>query len=669
MLALIIGGLGALLALGAAAIGLASRPFAASSIYVAAATISAALALFGAIRLVLLPVAPPETLLLPLGLPGLGCHFRLDDLAGFFLVVVNAPAAAVALFAVGYTKHEHAQARVLPLYPIFVAGMNAVLIADDAFTFLFAWEFMSLVSWALILANHRDPEAGPAARLYLVLAAFGTLCLMLAFGALAGPSGHYDFVTLRAARPTPLAAAAVALFALLGTGSKAGLIPLHAWLPLAHAAAPAPVSALMSGVMTKVALYGLIRILFELAGPLPWGWGAALTLIGGASAVLGLLYALLQTDIKRLLAFSTVENLGIAAIGLGLALMFRATGQTGMAALALTAGLFHALNHALFKSLLFCGAGAIAAATGTRDLERLGGLAGRAKLLALACLIGCAAIAGLPPFNGFVSEWLTLQAILSSPRLPEPLLRLALPIVGALLALTIALAAICFLRVFGIAFLGRARSPEAAAAQPVAPALTWPLLGLGAACLLLGVMPVIGFALTDPVVRALGNPSFIGASAVDWLTTMPEAARQTGYSGLALVLTATLLGVLTLLALRRLSPIGERRSVAWDCGFPETSTAAQYTASSFAQPMRRVFSPLFRVRETLDMPSPLDPRPAIFRVTWTDPLWQALYRPPARLVAWLTETIDRVQFLTIRRNLSLTFGTLVLLLVIVALGT
>jgi hydrogenase-4 component B len=668
MLTLIIGALGALLALAAAGLGAARAPLVANSIYIAAAAISGALALIGGVRLVLLADAAPESLVLPIGLPWLGLHLRLDNLSALFLVIVNAPAAMIAVFAAGYASHEPAQERVLPLYPVFVAAMTAVLIADDAYAFVLAWELMSLASWALVLAHHQEPDTSPAAWLYLIIASFGTLCLTAAFGVLAADAGSFDFASLRAARLSPLAAASVAVLALLGAGSKAGLMPLHAWLPLAHAAAPTPVSALMSGVMTKVALYGLIRLLFELAGPLPWGWGAALTLIGAISAVLGLLYALLQTDIKRLLAYSTVENLGIAAIGVGLALVFRATGQTAIAVLALTAGLLHALNHALFKSLLFCGAGAVSAVTGTRDLERLGGLIARAPLLALAVLAGCVAIAGLPPFNGFVSEWLTFQAILSSPLLAQPALRLGVPVVGVLLALAAALAAVCFVRAFGIMFLGRPRSPEAAAARAPEPLMVWPVLALGAACLMLGLVPAAGIALIDPVARMLGLPGFAGAS-IFGLTVGLGIDRATAYSGLALVLTAGALGLIVVVTLRRLSPAGDRRGAPWDCGFPEPSPATQYTASSFSQPLRRVFGPLFRAHEHVDMPTPLDTRAAAFTVALADPIWNALYRPPARLIDALAGRLNIVQFLTIRRYLSLTFGALVLLMILVVLGT
>lgn len=669
MLALIVGALGALLALAATGLAAARAPLVARSIYVCAAVVSGALGSIGVIRLVLLADAAPDILALPIGLPWLGLHLRLDNLSALFLVVVNGPAAMISLFAAGYASHEHAQERVLPLYPAFVAAMSAVVIADDAYGFVLAWELMSLASWALVLAHHQEPDAGSAAWLYLIVATFGTVCLTAAFGVLAATAGSFDFASLRAVRPPPLAAAGVVLLTLLGAGSKMGLMPLHAWLPPAHAAAPTPVSALMSGVMTKVALYGLIRLVFDLAGPLPWGWGAALTLVGAGGAVLGLLYALLQTDIKRLLAYSTVENLGIVAIGIGLALVFRATGQDAIAALALAAGLLHALNHAVFKSLLFCGAGAVTAMTGTRDLERLGGLIARAPLLALGVLAGCVAIAGLPPFNGFVSEWLTFQALLSSPLLlPQPMLRLGVPLVGVLLALAAALAAVCFVRAFGVVFLGRPRSPEAAAARPPEPLLTWPVLMLGALCLILGVVPALGLALIDPVARALGLPGLAGASAFA-LTVDLGGGRATAYSGLALVLSAAALGALVTLALRRFSPAGGRRGAPWDCGFPEANPATQYTASSFSQPLRRVFGPIFRARERVDMPKPLETRAAAFTVELTDPIWNVLYRAPARLVDALAGRLNIVQFLTIRRYLSLTFGALVLLMILVVLGT
>jgi formate hydrogenlyase subunit 3/multisubunit Na+/H+ antiporter MnhD subunit len=304
--------------------------------------------------------------------------------------VINLGGAAASLFGLGYGRHEEAPGRVLPFFPAFLAGMNLVLLAADAFTFLFAWEFMSLSSWALVMAHHRRPGNAAAGYLYLLMASFGTLALILAFGLLAGPSGGYGFEAIRLAPPAATISGVVLVLALIGAGSKAGLVPLHVWLPLAHPAAPTHVSALMSGVMTKVAVYGFVRIVFDLLGPPAWWWGALVPLLGGITAVLGVLYALMQDDLKRLLAYSTVENVGIIFIGLGLALAFQANGMTGAAALALTAALLHVFNHALFKSLLFFGAGAVLGATGERNMERLGGLIHRMPRTAFAFLIGSA---------------------------------------------------------------------------------------------------------------------------------------------------------------------------------------------------------------------------------------------------------------------------------------
>ncbi len=272
------------------------------------------------------PARPAVTL--PFGLPWLGCTFRLDALAAFFLVVVNLGGAAASLYALGYGRHESAPLRVLPFFPAFLAGMNLVVLADDAFTFLFSWEFMSLASWALVMAHHREAGNARAGYVYLVMASFGTLALLLAFGLLAGTDGGYGFAAIRAAphmrRGSP---ALVLVLALLGAGSKAGLVPLHVWLPLAHPAAPSQVSALMSGVMTKVAIYGFIRIVFDLLGQPNWWPSMVVLALGGATAVLGVLYALMEHDLKRLLAYHTVENIGIIFIGLGLALAFRANGD------------------------------------------------------------------------------------------------------------------------------------------------------------------------------------------------------------------------------------------------------------------------------------------------------------------------------------------------------
>ncbi len=431
MLTVILACAGALLALAVLTVILV-RSAAATRIVYGASMIVAAISLCAA-AFHLLSVEATASLVLPLGVPWLGAHFRLDALSAFFLIVVDFGALSASLFALGYGTHETAPQRVLPFYPAFLAGMTLVVVADDAFTFLTSWEFMSLTSWALVMSHHRVPENVRAGYVYLVMASFGTLSLLLAFGLLAGPEGFYAFAQMRAAHPSALLGALALILALVGAGSKAGLVPLHVWLPLAHPAAPSHVSALMSGVMTKVAVYGFVRIVFELAGAPAWWWSIVVLTLGGITAVMGVLYALMQHDLKRLLAYHTVENIGIIFIGLGLALAFRTYGMPSAAALALTAALLHVFNHSLFKSLLFFGSGAVLTATGERDMEHLGGLIHRMPQTAFVFLVGCAAISALPPLNGFVSEWLTFQAILLSPQLPSWGLKLLVPAVGALL--------------------------------------------------------------------------------------------------------------------------------------------------------------------------------------------------------------------------------------------
>ena len=390
--------------------------------------------------------------------------------------------------------------------------MTLVVIADDAFTFLASWEFMSLSSWALVMAHHRNPDNVRAGYVYLVMAGFGTLALLLAFGLMAGPNGGYAFMDIRNGHPSAGFAALVLILTLAGAGSKAGLVPLHVWLPLAHPAAPSHVSALMSGVMTKVAVYGFVRIIFDLIGAPAWWWSMLVLALGGATAVMGVLYALMQHDLKRLLAYHTVENIGIIFIGLGLALAFKADGMALAAALAMTAALLHVLNHSLFKSLLFFGAGAVLTATGERDMERLGGLIRGMPQTAFAFLVGCAAISALPPLNGFVSEWLTFQAILLSPQLPSWGLKLLVPAVGALLALSAALAAACFVKAFGVTFLGRPRGRAAERAQETDRLSLAAMFVLALLCLIVGVAPGLFIDALAPVVRGFGRRTHAGAA-------------------------------------------------------------------------------------------------------------------------------------------------------------
>ena len=657
----------ALLATGVGAIVIARLRGASALVYGISLCVTT-IALLIAVASLLTPDALGAALTLPVGLPWLGAHFRLDALTAFFLLVVNLGGATASLFGLGYGRHEDSPARVLPFFPAFVAGMNLVVVADDAFTFLFTWEFMSLSSWALVMAHHRRSGNAAAGYLYLLMASFGTLALLLAFGLLAGPAGGYAFDAIRGSVPTGAVPAVVLVLALVGAGSKAGLVPLHVWLPLAHPAAPSHVSALMSGVMTKVAVYGFVRIVFDLLGPPTWWSGALVLLLGGVTAVMGVLYALMEHDLKRLLAYHTVENIGIIFIGLGLALAFKASAMQAAAALALTAALFHVFNHSVFKSLLFFGAGAVLTATGERDMEHLGGLIHRMPYTAFAFLVGSAAISALPPLNGFVSEWLTFQAILLSPALPQWLLKFLVPAVGAMLALSAALAAACFVKAFGVTFLGRARTQVARDATETDRWSLAAMFVLAALCLLAGILPGYFIDALAPVIQALAGARLPRQEELDWLTIVPIAQSRSSYNGLLLFAFIALAAGLAAEAIHRWASDKVRRSAPWDCGFPDATPITQYTAGSFSQPIRRVFGTVvFRAREEVHMPPPGDVGAARFHVHLHDVPWDVLYLPTAKFVSYAAGRLNKVQFMTIRGYLTLVFGALVVLLMVLAI--
>lgn len=667
IVALLLWGVAAFLGTAILAVAVSRRGSATHLVYSATLGISAVMFAIAAAALTGDP-AGVSTVTLPLGLPWIGSHFRLDALSAFFLVVVNLGGAVASLYGLGYGHHEPAPHRVLPFFPAFLAGMNMVVMADDAFTFLLSWEFMSLASWALVMAHHREQDNTRAGYIYLVMASFGTLALLLAFGLLAGPDGTYTFDAMRAAEPSRFVAAATLVLMLLGAGSKAGLVPLHVWLPLAHPAAPSHVSALMSGVMTKVAVYGFLRVVFDLLGEPAWWSGVVVLFFGGLTAVLGILYALMEKDLKRLLAYSTIENIGVIFVSLGLALAFKANAMPSAAALALTAALFHVLNHSFFKSLLFFGAGAVLTVTGERNMEKLGGLIHRMPLTSFVFLVGCASISALPPFNGFVSEWLAFQAILQSPDLPQWGLKVMVPAVGGLLALSAALAAACFVKAFGITFLGRPRSAAVEQAREVDRYSLAAMFILAALCLLAGILPGLVIDGLSPVTLSLIGNRMPVQMAQPWLSIVPIAESRSSYNGLLVFVFIAVSASLAAFVIHRFASQALRRGPAWGCGFPDVTPAAQYTAVSFAQPIRRVFGTFaFRAREKVEMPPPGATAPARLTVEIHDVVWETFYQPIAGAVGYATEKLNRLQFLTIRRYLTLVFLYLVTLLLVLAL--
>ncbi len=653
-----------LLCLAPAGAALARLPHGRSVVYGGCLAVSAVSLLLALASL----ASMPSTIVLPLGLPWTGAQFRLDALAAFFLAVVGLGSAGASLYALGYGRHEAEPQRVLPFYPVFLAGLNLVVVAADAFSFLFAWELMSLASWALVMAHHREDGNARAGYVYIVMASFSGLALLLCFGLLAGQAGDYSFAAMHAAHPAAGVAGLALVLALIGAGSKAGVVPLHAWLPLAHPAAPSHVSALMSGVMTKVAVYGFVRIAFDLLG-LPTWWTAVLVLaVGGITAVLGVLYALMERDLKRLLAYCTVENIGVIFIGLGLSMAFSVNDLPAPAALALTAALFHVFNHSVFKSLLFFGLGAVLTATGERDMDRLGGLIHRMPKTAFAFLIGCMAISALPPLNGFVSEWMTFQAILLRPNLPQWGLKLAIPADGALLALSAALAAACFIKAFGITFLGRPRSLAAADAREVDRCSLAAMFGFAALCLLAGIFPGAMIDLLAPVTQALTGAHMPTQLQVAWLSIVPIGSARSSYNGLLVFLFIAASASLAVVVIHRFASRALRRAPAWDCGFPDPRPETQYTGGSFVQPTRRVYGAVvFRTHETVVMPPPGDISPARIEKHITDPVWDMIYAPIAGVVWRASGALNVLQFLTIRRYLGFVFAALVILLLALAL--
>ncbi|WP_372399194.1 hydrogenase 4 subunit B [Azospirillum sp. HJ39] len=661
------------------AVAARNRHWTANAVYGATAA-ACGLTVLWAVTTLATGAVVPAALTLPIGLPWSGSHLRADALSVFFLLVVNGGGLTASLFGWGYERAHHDSSQqgdshprggpVLPFFPLFLAGMSLVLLADDAFTFLVSWEFMSLASWLLVLSTHREVATPPAARLYLIMAGVGTLCLMLAFGLMAGGPGDMSFAAIRAHAPGSGTAVAALLLVLLGAGSKAGLFPLHVWLPLAHPAAPSHVSALMSGVMTKVAVYAIVRVAFDLLGPPSWWWGGVLMAAGTVTAVMGVMIALMQDDLKRLLACSTIENIGVIVIALGLALVFKASSTPVIAALAMSAALLHVVNHSLFKSLLFFVAGSVLTATGTRDLNRLGGLIHRMPATAVLALVGAAAISALPPLNGFVGEWMLFQAILNAPALPEWSLKIGIAVVGAAVALAAALAAACFVRFYGIAFLGRPRSVEAAGAREVGMAMRLAMLVPAMLCIAIGVLPTPLIRLFGPAVRAMVEAGpFDDRAYQPWFWLAPTSAVGNSYNGMVLLVAIAALSALLVLVIHRRASDRVRWSDAWGCGHEEPDPAAlsQYSAGSFGQPIRRAFgTTLLAAQDSVSMPEPGDTRPARLSVSWRDPAWPLLFTPVGRAVDWLADRSNHLQFLTIRRYLTLMFAALVVVLVLVA---
>jgi hydrogenase-4 component B len=615
----------------------------------------------------------PYVFSLPSTLPLLRYAIRLDPLSAFFVLVISLVGVAVSVFAVGYVREfygRHSIGALGALYNAFLLSMTLVVLADDGFFFLVVWEIMSLVSYFLVVTEHEKAEVRYAGFFYLIMTHVGTAFIIVTYLVFYQQAGSFSFEAFRnPSEPLPQGLRSVVFVAsLIGFGTKAGIVPLHVWLPYAHPAAPSHVSALMSGVMIKTAIYGMVRVYFDfLGGEFPWWWGFVVLTVGAVSALLGVMYALMEHDLKSLLAYHSVENIGIILMGIGAGMIFQSYGLTQLAALGLLAGLYHTVNHAMFKGLLFLGAGSLLYATHTRNMEEYGGLIRKMPWTAFFFLVGAVSIAALPPSNGFVSEWLTFQSLFLSFQIPDLLVKMMLPIGAAMLALTGVLALACFAKAFGISFLAMPRSVHARNAREVPVAMRVGMAGLAVVCVLLGVAPMVVVPVIDRVTAPL-----IGVSIADkvlaegGLALMPmgvgSAAISTPVLGLLLAL---LVPVAWLMAVVIGGKLRKRFYKTWGCGIT-LKPRMEYTAAGFAQPIKQVFSTIYRPTVKLETELLEESRYFAKRMhfeTHIEPVFQKyLYDPVVRSLNAVADRLRVVQTGSLQLYLSYIFVTLLILL-------
>jgi hydrogenase-4 component B len=605
---------------------------------------------------------------LPFGIMAL----HADRLSAFFLGVISLIAAAVSVYSLGYAK-EYVQRKdmglLVFLYNLFLLSMAGVVLSGHAFLFLFFWEGMSLTTYFLINYEHEDPAPRRAAYLYVVMTHIGTALLIVMFVVLYSATGSFSFGAFRdpvPRLPAPLQSV-VFLCATVGFGVKAGIIPFHIWLPEAHPAAPSNISALMSGVMIKMGIYGMVRVYFDFLGPdIPEWWGILILFVAVTSSVLGVLYALMEHDLKRLLAFHSIENIGIILMGVGGALLFASLGNRPLASLALLAGLYHVLNHATFKGLLFLGAGSVLHATRTRNIEQLGGLIKKLPWTAFFFLVGAVAISGLPPLNGFVSEWLTFQALLLGFHLSALAVKIAVPLTVALLALTGALAAACFVKAFGITFLGLPRSERAGGAHESSFSMIAAMGFLALLCFVFGAAPGLVVSVLDPLVGSLQGINASGQVLLrDGVMLIPQS-NSSSVSPIALC--GLIIGVM-LIPVAAGSLLGgrmrKRAVMTWACGLETLDARMQYTAAGFSKPIRMIFANIYRATHEIEISEETSPyfRPDITYELKTESVFlKYLYEPAYRMIISTARIFRRVQTGHIQTYLAYIFLTLVLLL-------
>lgn len=615
---------------------------------------------------------------LPGLLPLVGTHLAVDALAGVFMAVAGAVVVAVAVYGVGYAAghgpHGLGSRTAQAMLPLFALTLVLVPAAASVSTFLVLWELMALVSLLLVLAEHRERASVRQAGVwYAVMTHLGLVLLLAAFALFAARAGGETFAALRAGAHTvsPTVRGLVFVLAGLAFTSKAGAVPLHAWLPRAHPEAPSPVSALMSTAMVNLGVYGLIRTGLDLLGGGPAWWWLGLIAIGGVSAVYGILQAAMASDLKRLLAYSTSENMGLVFIGVGACGLFTSYGDRPLAALALAAALLHVVNHAAFKALLFCAAGSVVRSTGLRDLDRLGGL--RSRMPATAGLFALAALGAvaLPPGNGFISEWLLLQSLIHGLQVPGVAVAVVLPLSVALIALSAGIAAAAFVKALGVGFFARPRSPRADGAREAPPLMIAGMGLLAAACVALALVPgMLGDAL-DRAVSAVGLP---GSGALSGGGVRVRLSDISASLSPLWVVAALTVAIMAAVGLPRLYGRRRRRMNArlWDCGGGAPTPRMAYTATSFAEPLQRVFDDVLAPEQDLNVTPVRESAYLVERVRFErrvpDRIEHRLYEPVLRALAGTGRSARRLASGSVHLYLGYGFVGLVVLLVALAVG-
>jgi hydrogenase-4 component B len=528
--------------------------------------------------------------------------FYVDKLSAFFILIISITGFAVSIYSTGYVTEYFGKKNIGYLgflYNIFILSMVLVVCANNAVMFLIVWELMSIISYLLVMYEHEKKDTRKAGFIYIVMTHIGTGFIILSFLIFASSTGSFNFETFRGVGATmpPHLKDLAFIFALIGFGTKAGIVPFHIWLPYAHPAAPSNVSALMSGVMIKTAIFMLIRVFFDFLGADVAWWGIILLIIASISALLGVMYALMEHDMKRLLAYHSVENIGIILIGVGVSMIFMASGHPDLAAFGLIAGLYHTINHAVFKSLLFMGAGSIIFSTHTRNIEEYGGLIKNMPWTALFFLIGAISISALPPFNGFVSEWLTFQAQLLSINLSDNITKILVLFSGAGLALTSALAAACFVKAFGISFLGLPRSSHAEHSKEVPVSMLAGMFLLSSMCIILGVMPFYFIKIIDSISAQLTGVSMISIIDFDYSISTVSTYLFSTPATISTIWIAILVFVvlpLPIIMYLLLSRTPTAKYETWGCGQPVSTGRNEYTATAFSKPIRMWLGGVFR---------------------------------------------------------------------------